>query len=149
MFEKIRDRKFFYSNFKNYKHYEKMHPVSDWPARLYGTNKTHKLEHPQDMNRETIKFQPITHQTSTYTYNAAQVISNYLKPLCKNKYIVNGTQSFFQELSTLLHLKNEGYVSYNVESVFAKVSFTRNNRLYHRSNLCAEKINVRLYEVKI
>ena len=76
------------------------------------------------MNRETIKFQPITHQTSTFTYNAAQVISNYLKPLCKNKYIVNGTQSFFQELSTLLHLKNEGYVSYNVESVFAKVSFT-------------------------
>ena len=36
-----------YRNFKNYENYEKMCPVSNRPARLYGTAKTHKFEHPR------------------------------------------------------------------------------------------------------
>ena len=39
-------------------------------------------------------------QTDTYTYNAAQKISNYLKPLCKIE-----NRSFSQKLSTLSPLE--------------------------------------------
>ena len=56
---------FLYLNFKDYKDYKKMKPVSNCPARLYASVKTHKF----------------VDQTINYTYNAAQVISNYLK-LC-------------------------------------------------------------------
>ena len=54
----------------------------------------------QDITGENIKFQQIVDQTDTYTYIAAQVILDCLKPLCKNEYTTNDTQSFSQELST-------------------------------------------------
>ena len=44
-----------------------------------------------------IKFRPIIDQTGTYTYNAAQMISNCLKPVCKNENTINNTQSFSQK----------------------------------------------------
>ena len=47
------------------------------------------------------------------------MISNYFKPLCKNKHKISDTQSFSQELSTLQPLEeDEKYVSYDVESLF-------------------------------
>ena len=35
-----------------------------------------------------ITFRPIIDQTDTYTYSAARVISQYLKPLCKNEFTI-------------------------------------------------------------
>ena len=135
---------FLYRNFKNYEYCEKIYPVSDW------TTKAHKLEHTQDMTRVNVKFQPIIDQTGTYTYNAAEEISNYLKPLCKNKYAVDDTQSFSQELLILSLLKEvKDYVSYDLKSLFTKIEFKRTSRLYLRSNSCAEKVRTNLHEANI
>ena len=48
---------------------------------LYGTAKTHKFDDVNDITVESLKFRPIIAQTGTYIYKAAQVISQYLKPL--------------------------------------------------------------------
>ena len=58
-----------------------MSPVSNQAARLYGTATTHKFEQPQDITKKNINFHPIIYQTGTYTFNANQVVSNYLRPL--------------------------------------------------------------------
>ena len=42
-----------------------MRPVGNRPARLYGTAKRHKSEHPRNINTEKIKFLPIIDQTGT------------------------------------------------------------------------------------
>ena len=59
----------------------------------------------------------------TYTYNPAQVIADYLKPLCSdNDYIIKNTQEFpklLQQQDPLL--RNEEYVSYDVKSQFTNV----------------------------
>ena len=114
---------FLYRNFKDHKYYEKMFPSSNQPARLYGTAKTHKFEHLEDITLEDLKFRPIIAQTGTYTYNCAQVIGNYLKPLInENDYIIHNTQEFAKILREQQPLQpNEEYVSYDVESLFTNV----------------------------
>ncbi|XP_066920538.1 uncharacterized protein [Clytia hemisphaerica] len=100
-----------------------MFPTSGQPARLYGTAKTHKFESIEDIDMENLKFRPIIAQTGTYTYGAAQVIAEYLKPLCsENSYIIRNTQDFpsiLKEQETLS--PNEEYVSYDVESLFTNI----------------------------
>ena len=61
-------------------------------------------------------------QTGTYTYDAAHIISNYLKPLCINEYNIKDTLQFPQLLKDLPPLKDdEEYVSYGVESLFTNI----------------------------
>ena len=61
-------------------------------------------------------------QMGTYTYNVAQVRSNYLKPLCINEYSIKDTLEFPQLLKDLLPLKDdEEYVSYDVKSLFTNI----------------------------
>ena len=71
-------------NFYNYGRYKDMKPDSTQPARLYETAKTNKFENSEEITETNLKFQPTTYQTGTFTYNRAKVISDYLKPLCKN-----------------------------------------------------------------
>ena len=40
---------------------------------------------------EKLKLRPTISQVGTYTYNAAKVIADYLKPLCQNEYKINDT----------------------------------------------------------
>ena len=80
---------FLYRNFYTYEHYKSMYPHSNQPAKLQRTAKTHKFNNIQEINKEKLKFCPIIDQTGTYSYNAAQVISQYLKPLCKNEFTIN------------------------------------------------------------
>ena len=61
-----------------------MYPHTNQPPKLYGTAKTHKFKDIKDIRKEQIKFRPINDQTGTYTNSTAQVISTYLKSLCKN-----------------------------------------------------------------
>ena len=68
-----------------------MRPVSNCPAWLYASAKTHKFDNINDINFDQLKFQPIMDQTRTYTYNAAH---NYLKPLCINEYNFKDTLQF-------------------------------------------------------
>ena len=72
---------FLYRNFKDYENYDEMRPVSNQPARLYDTAKTHKFENVKDITPQNLKCRPIIDQTGTFTYKAAKVISSYLKPL--------------------------------------------------------------------
>ena len=110
-------KSFLYRNFYGkYEHYEKMLPKSNQPGQLYGTAKTHKFNSIEDITLENLKFRPIIAQSGTYTYNAAQVIDDYLKSLCSdNNYIIRNTQEFpklLQQQDPLL--PNEEYVSYDV-----------------------------------
>ena len=99
-----------------------MQPDTNQPARLYGTAKTHKFEILEDITVENLKFRPIIDQTGTFTYNAAKVISDYLRPLCKNEYSINDTQKFPSMLSSIPPLQDdEEDVSYDVESLFTNI----------------------------
>ena len=114
---------FIYRNFKKHPKYEYMYPSSNTPAKLYGTAKTHKFDNIEDIEVSNLKFRPIVAQTGTCLYNAAQVISDYLKPLyVDNPYIIKNTQDFsaiIREQPPLL--PDEQYVSYDVESLFTNV----------------------------
>ena len=99
-----------------------MKPDSNQPAHLYGTAKTHKFETLKDITVEKLKFRPIIDQTGMLTYNAAKVILDYLRPLCKNEYSINDTQKCPSMLSSIPPLQDdEEDVSYDVESLFTNI----------------------------
>ena len=120
--ELSRFQDFLYRNFHNYERYKDMKPDSNQPARLYGTAKTHKFETLEDITVANLKFRPIIDQTGTLTQNAAKVISDYLRPLCKNEYFINDTQKFPSMLSSIPPLQDdEEDVSYDVESLLTNI----------------------------
>ena len=114
---------FLYQNFKNYKNYEQMRSTSNQPSRIYGTAKPHKFENPDNITLEQLKLRPIIAQNGTYTYNAAQVIVDYLKPLIShNDYIIKNTQDFPEILKVQPPLaEDEEYISCNVVSLFTNI----------------------------
>ena len=116
-------KSFLYRNFRKYEHYEEILPKSNQPGQLYGTAKIHKFTNIDEITIDNLKFRPIIAQTGTYTYNAAQVIAKYLKPLCSgNNYIIRNTQEFPMSLKQQDPLlPDEEYVSYDVESLFTSV----------------------------
>ena len=80
------------------------------PAKLYGTAKTHKFNDISEITVDNLKFRPIIAQTGTYTYNAAKIISKYLKPLYNsNEYIINSTLDFPDMIQ---NLAKEGQMYY-------------------------------------
>ena len=114
---------FLYCNFKKFEYYDKMLPTSNQPGQLYGTTKIHKFDNTPDITVDNAKFRPIIAQSWTYwtyTYNAAKVIVNYLKPLCSNnEYIIRNPQEFIKIIREQDTLKsNDQYVSYDAKSLF-------------------------------
>ena len=87
------------------------------------TAKTHKFENLYNITLEQLKLQPIITQNGTYTYNAAQVIGDYLKPLIShNDYIIKNTQDFPKMLKVQPPLaEDEEYVLYDVVSLFTNI----------------------------
>ena len=82
---------------------------------------------------QSLKFRHIIAQVGTCTYNASQVISNYLKPLLYtcNKHIISNTHDFpqlIQEQSTLQ--LDDGYVSYDIESLVKNVSINETTEYF-------------------
>ena len=103
-------------------HHKMYPPQSNQPAKLYGTAKTHKFKDIKEITKEQFKFRPIIDQTGTYTYGAAQVISQYLKPLSKNDFAIEDTQSFSKKFTDFPPIENEEEdVSYDVESLFSNI----------------------------
>ena len=99
-----------------------MRPVSNKPAKLYDTAKTHKFEDLEDTTPQNLKCNPIIDQTGTFTYKAPKAISNYLKPSCQNKYSISDTQPFPDMLSNLSPLLDDKQdVSYDVKSLFTSI----------------------------
>ena len=92
-------------------------------SRIYGTGKSQKLNNLSDITIEVLKFRPIIAQNGTYTYNAAQVIGEYLKPLTDNNdYIIRNTQEFASMIKNQPPLReNEEYVSYDIVSLFTNI----------------------------
>ena len=102
---------FLYRNFNKYQ-----------PARLYGTIKTYKFETLEDITVANLKFRPMIDQTGMLTYNVAKVISDYLRPLCKNEYSIYDTPKFPSMLSSIPPLQDdEEDVSYDLESLFTNI----------------------------
>ena len=67
------------------------------------------------MKTASLKFRPILDQTGTFTYNAVNVISDYLSH-------INYTQKFPSMLSSIQALQDhEEDVSYDVESLFKNI----------------------------
>ena len=115
-------QRFPYRNFKNHPSYDKMRPKSSQPSRLYATAKTHKFNNLDEITVEKLKFRPIVDQTGTATYDAAKVISEYLKPLAFNEYKINDCLKFPDMIKALPPLQKNGeYVSYDVESLFTNI----------------------------
>ena len=115
-------KQFLKQNFKGYDKLDDILPTSTQPARLYATAKTHKFSSADSVNINDLKFRPIINQTGTMTYNAAKVISDYLRHLCKNKYIINDTLSFADMIERLPPLPDdEECVSSDVVSLFTNV----------------------------
>ena len=93
-------------------------------AWLYGSVKTHNCASPDIITTEKLKFRLILGQTGTYTYNAAQVTAEHLKPLTddENPYIIHNTQEFSSIIKAEPPLEtDEEYVSYNAESMFTNI----------------------------
>ena len=72
---------FLYRNFRNYDYYKGMQPDSNQPApaHLYGTARTLKFKSLENIIVVNPKFPTIIDETETFTYNAAKVISDYLR----------------------------------------------------------------------
>ena len=114
---------FLYRNFKKCELYDRMTTSSNQPGQLYGIAKTHKFADLSEITVDSLKFRPIISQVGTCTYNAAQVISEYLKPLVNdNIFILNNTQDFASIIKDQPPLNaDEEYVSYDVESLYTNV----------------------------
>ena len=129
-----------------------MYPHSNQPAKLYGTAKTHKFNNIHEINKEKLKFHHIIDQTETYSYNEAQVISQYLKPLCKNEFTINDTQSFSADIKNIPPLQEDEDVSYDVESLFTNIPINETidyilDQIYNKKKLkplCPKLIFMRL-----
>ena len=117
-----RYQNFLYRSLSNQERYEDMQPDSNQPATLYGTAKTHKFQSLEDITVVKLKFRPIIAQTGTSTYNAAKVMQDYFRPLCKNKYSLNETQKPPSILSSVKTLEDgEEDASNDVESLFTNI----------------------------
>jgi len=114
-------KSFLYRHFKNHDKYEKMVPKSNQPGRFFATAKTHKFENFNDINLHKLKIRPIIDQTGSCYYNAAKVISEYLKPIAENEFVIKDTQSFPNMLRQIPITDEEEDVSYDVESLFTNV----------------------------
>ena len=75
------------------------------PREQHQTN--YKICTLEDITVADLKFQPIINQTGTFMYNVAKVISDYLRPLCKNEYSINDTQKFLSMLSSIPPLQDD------------------------------------------
>ena len=144
---------FLYRNFYTYEHYKSMYPHSNQPAKLYRTAKTHKFNNIQEINKEKLKFHPIIDQTGTYSYNTAQVISQYLKPLCKSEFKINDTQSFAVDIKNIQPLQeDEEDISYDMELLFTNIPINETidyilDQIYNKKKLkpiCSKLIFKRL-----
>ena len=117
-----RFQEFLRRNFKKYEHYNEMYNKSNEPAKMYGTAKTYKFESTNNIELTKLKFRPIIDQTGTYTYKAAKVISQYLKPLCDSEYTIKNTQSFAKLIKELPPLKEDEEYYFMILNLFSQTS---------------------------
>ena len=75
-------------------------------------------------------------------YNAPNVISDYLKPLCKNKYTIKDILLFADMIKCLPSLLNdEEYVSFDTMSLFTNISLGETIH-YIIERICPQDIEI-------
>ena len=90
---------------------------------------------------ENLKFRPIISQLGICTYNKAKFIAKYLKPLYRNEYKIDDTQSFPSMLKKQTPLSlDKKYRSYDVESLFTNIAVDETisyiiNEIYQENKL--------------
>ena len=107
--------------------------------------------------KRRFKFCPIKDQAGTHSYNSTQVISQSLKPLYKNEFTINNTQSFSEDIKNIPpSQEDEEDLSYDVESLFTNIPINETidyilDQIYNKKKLkpiCSEVILKRL-ELKL
>ena len=98
-----------------------MRPVLNQPARFFATANTDKFDDHSLINLDDLKFRSIIDQSNTYTYNAAKIVSDYLQPLAHNDYVIKDTVTFAEIIKSDVLDPDEGYVLYDVESLFPSI----------------------------
>ena len=98
-----------------------MMPSSHQPARFFTSAKTHNFENFVDINIKELKLRPIIDQIGTCYCKTEKVITQYLKPLTKNEFVINNTQGFPSMLNKVKMLEDEEDVRYDVESLFTNI----------------------------
>ena len=73
-------------------------PVSNQSGEIYATAKTHKFNLLANIKTQCFKLCAIIYQIETYTYNASEVLSDYLRLWCQNKYKITNSQSFASQI---------------------------------------------------
>ena len=58
--------------------------------------KIKKIDSTDNIELTKLKFHPTADQTGTYTYQAAKIISQYLKSLCNSEHTIKDKQPFCQ-----------------------------------------------------
>ena len=96
-------------------------PVSNQPARLYATAKTHKFEDHKLITTENLKLRPIISTCGTYFYETAKALAKYLAPLAENHYTIKNTLDFADKLNDQTIEEDEIVVSYDVTSLFTEI----------------------------
>ena len=74
--------------------YDKLYPSGSAPARVYGTDKMHKLSSSDSFP----KLRLIVSSISTFNYNLACFLCDLLSPLVPNDYSCKDTFSFLSEI---------------------------------------------------
>lgn len=89
----------------------------------------------------SIKFWPISDQTSFYPYNTAQAIYNYLQTLCKYVYTTTFTLSFPQHVVSYYQQKKvQKYISFgNYWLYYCTHSWIQKDQIYLQQIFCVSK----------
>ena len=131
---------FLYRHFKNSPHYRQMLPSSHQPARFFATAKTNKFENINDITVDNLWLRLIIDQTGTCYYKTGKTITEYLKSLKKNEFVITNTQQFPSMLNNVPLSENEEDVSYDVESLLTNIPVRETidficNEIYNRKKL--------------
>ena len=120
MEELSRFQDFLYRNFYNHERYKDTKPDSNQPVCLYGKAKTQKSKNLKEITVVNLRFRHIIDQTGTFMYNVVNLVSDYLRPLCKNQYSIDDMQNS-QICHLKLHLCKIKKVQYDVELLFTNI----------------------------
>ena len=90
--------------------YQKVRPQGSKPARIYGLPKLHKPDTP---------LRPIVSSIGTYGYEISKLLSEILKPLTSNEFIVKDSFSFVNEILTLSDV--QFMASFDIVSLFTNI----------------------------
>ena len=96
-------------------------PVSNQPARLYATAKTHKFEDHSLITTKNLKLRPIISTCGSYFFETAKALAKCLAPVAANHHTIKNTLDFADKLKDQKIEEDEIVVSYDVTFLFTEI----------------------------